>query len=99
MNTFVLSFNPFDSLISSEQVNEIVRSHREVEQWYFPFAGTCIFKSSKSVALLAPSFRALLNGAPFLLSEISPQSTGGAQDQYVWDWLNTSQLPRLPSKN
>jgi hypothetical protein len=97
MRTFVLSYNPFDPKITANQIQEIVRANRYVHQWYFPFLGTCIFKSDQTVRTLAPSFRAMLNGAPFLLSETFPNLTGGAQDNHVWDWLNSNQLPTLPS--
>jgi hypothetical protein len=97
VRTFSLSHDPFDPKISPIQVQEIVRNNRYIVNWYFPFAGTCIFKSEFDIHVLAPSFRAMLNGAPFLLSEVAPHNMGGAQDQSIWNWINSGQLPSLPS--
>ena len=97
MKTFILSHNPFEPSITSAQIQAIVRNNRFVSQWYFPFTGTCIFKSESELSVLAPSFRELFNHMPFFLSEVFPPSMGGSQDQYVWDWLNTNKMPTLPS--
>jgi hypothetical protein len=97
MKTFTLSYDPTGIRVSSNQVVAYIKNHRDIIQWYVPFAGTCVFKSNKDLLYFAASFRELFDGVPFLISLTSPVLMGGALDSHVWEWLNTGILPALPT--
>lgn len=99
MNTYTLSFNPFEIKFSYSQLAIFVKENRKVFQWYSPFVGTYIIKSTEPLTTLTESFRGFFDGAPFLLTYCYPSLTGGAQPSNVWDWLNTGNLPAITQKN
>ncbi len=98
MFTYSLSFSPFETKISNNQLLAAIKDNRKIYQWYSPFIGTYILKSYEPLTSLAESFRGLFEGAPFILSVIYPAMTGGAQSDEVWNWLNTGNLPTLEQK-
>jgi hypothetical protein len=92
---YVLSYYGWSVGPTDSQVRIFVQSHRDIETWYYPFAGTYIFKSKRHITDLAVQFRQFFGGSPFLLTCGTPSLMGGALPQNAWDWLNNVPVPEL----
>jgi hypothetical protein len=88
MNTYILNYNPFETVISPGQLATIIKDNRKIYQWYSPFSGTYVLKSTELLQSLAESFRGVFDGAPFILTLSYPMNMGGAQADMVWAWIN-----------
>lgn len=95
MNTYTLSYNPFETKFSATLLLNFIRENRKVLQYYQPFMGTYIIKSDETLLTLVESFGGQFDGAPFLLSYTSPSLVGGAQEPVIWQWINSGALPAL----
>ncbi|MEQ8312195.1 MAG: hypothetical protein RIA72_16030 [Sphingopyxis sp.] len=93
MNTYLLSYSPFEPKISYSQLATFIKDNRKVTQWYSPFLGTYVLKSVEPLSSLAESFRGAFDGAPFILTQAFPSHMGGAQTDLVWNWINNHGFP------
>lgn len=99
MNTYTLSYNPFETKLSATQLLTFIRESRKIFQYYQPFMGTYILKSDEPLLTLVESFRGQFDGAPFILSYTVPSMVGGAQETVIWQWLNSGTLPALTTSS
>lgn len=88
MNTYILSYNPYEVRISSGQLAIFIKDSKKIFQYYLPFTGTYVIKSYENLQSLAESFREAFSGAPFILTQAYPTNMGGAQSEIVWAWIN-----------
>lgn len=93
MNTYILSYNPFEMKVSHGQLAIFIKDSKKIFQFYSPFTGTYVIKSLDSLQSLAASFREVFEGAPFILTLANPAAMGGAQSQLVWNWVNGHGFP------
>jgi hypothetical protein len=92
MNCYLLSYNPFGLKITPTQLLGFIRENRRIFQWYSPFAGTYVLKSSDTTQSLAESFRTQFEGDLFILSTIDMPRVGGALPIEVWTWMAATGL-------
>lgn len=97
MNNFILSYNPFAVTPSAGQVLNHVQVSRNVHQYYQPFAGTYIIKSTLSAAALSDSLKGLFENTPYILAQLFPSVAGGTLPQEAWNWLNYGSVPQAPT--
>ncbi len=88
MNTYILSYNPFEMKISHGQLAIFIKDSKKIFQYYLPFTGTYVIKSVETLQSLAESFREVFEGAPFIVTMAYPTAMGGAQSELVWTWIN-----------
>lgn len=93
MNTYILTWEPYGGLVSSNQVDAFVTSHRLVVSWFRAFSGTYVFKSEATISELSKSMRLFFGDMHFFVAALSPRFSGGTLPQTVWDWINTDRLP------
>lgn len=94
--TFIISYVPFMSEDDARKFAAFVQSNVTTHQFYFPFFGTILIKSSFDLNLIVRSYHDYLGGGLFFVAEIDPQKTGGALDPRMWEWVNSSN-PTVPS--
>ena len=92
MNCYILSYNPFETKLSPNQLLGWIKESHKVYQWYSPFIGTYVLKSGENIAVLSEFFRTAFDGAPFLLTHANPAFVSGAQTPEVWTWINANGL-------
>ena len=97
-NTFILSYDPQMSDPSPMRLAEFVRSNGYTYQYFIPFLGTILIKSSATVIQLIDSYSPFIRPFPFMLSQLYPALMTGMLAQAQWDWINaTAPLP-LPGQ-
>jgi hypothetical protein len=98
MNTYLLAYDPLAGNFSITQLFAFVKENKKLDQYYTPFAGCYILKSSFAMNELQRSFASFFEGSQFVISPIEPSQTGGALPKEIWLWVNSGQLPSIDSK-
>ncbi|MBB3032977.1 hypothetical protein [Alteriqipengyuania lutimaris] len=96
MNVYLLSFNPFATNFSYNQLLSYIKDNRKVYQFYSPYAGTYILKSTDDTASLQDSFKGFFEGSHFIITKLHVFETGGFLNQEAWNWMAAGQNPFLP---
>ena len=92
---YLLAFDPATTSPTAMQLHVFITKHRDIESWYYPFAGTYILKSDKALIELINEFVSFFGATPFVLSWAPHQYLTGSLPPQVWTWLN-NQSPQLP---
>lgn len=88
---FTLSYDPISPSPSGPQLQAFIKEHRLIEEWYQPFLGTYIFKSSQSAATLKASFDPMFASTAYLISIAQPAQMTGALPPSIWAWISRGQ--------
>ena len=96
MNTFILSYNPFDGKASGSQIHAYVTDCRKITQYYQPWLGTYVLRSFEEMPSLLTGFNGLFHGTSYILAQVQPLQMNGLLDPSIWNWINTGNLPALP---
>jgi hypothetical protein len=96
MNTFILSYDPYGSKLSTAQIIGYIEASRDIHQWYPPFAGTVFLKSMDTLPSLSEKFRTQFGGGLCVVTQVSPSMMGGTLPTEVWAWLGASATPTFP---
>ncbi|WP_132833397.1 hypothetical protein [Sphingomonas sp. PP-CC-3G-468] len=95
MNSFILSYSPFQTTPTEGMLLTIVRINRHVSQFYQPFLGTYILKSEDTANVVNESFRGVFEQTPYMITLITNQWATGSLPQEVWNWLNHGVMPTI----
>lgn len=95
--TYQLTFSSANTSPNNNQVHIFITQNRDVDTWYFPFLGSYIFKSRKTLAELQPQFFQFFGSTVYTLSFLTPTLIAGALPQSVWQWVNNTEASALPS--
>jgi hypothetical protein len=98
-NTYMLNFDPLMTDPTPNRLIEFVRSNATTYQFYMPFPGTLIIKSSNMIRELLTSYQAFIQPNIFMLHQLTPTQINGLLDQSKWDWLNSVFPPPLLTTN
>jgi hypothetical protein len=93
---YLLTYDPAIISPTPMQLNVFISKHRDIESWFYPFAGTYILKSDKALVELINEFVTFFGAAPFILSWAPSQYLTGSLPPQVWTWLNAV-TPMLPN--
>ncbi len=96
MNTYILSYDPFGTKLSTSQIVGYVKASRDIYQWYPPFSGTIFIKSTDSLASLSEKFKVQFGSGLCVLSLVTPSLMGGTLPTEVWAWLGTGSTHVFP---
>jgi hypothetical protein len=95
MNNYVLSYNPISPNVSHNQLLQFIKDNRKVSQYYQPFLGTYILKSTESLFSLSESFKGLFDGFPFMIVSFAAWASGGQMPPEIWTWIGHGVFPAL----
>jgi hypothetical protein len=98
MNTYLLTYNPFDPKVSAGQLLAYIRDSRKIVQYYQPWLGTYVIKSYEALASLTEGFGGIFDTSPYFIAVIESTQTGGRLDPIIWQWINTGTLPALTTE-
>jgi hypothetical protein len=97
VKTYLLAFNPHAGNFTITQLFAFISDNKKIYQYYTPFVGCYILKSSYDLTVVQNTLRGFFETAQFVVSEINPFSTGGALPAEIWPWVNNGLLPSLPA--
>lgn len=93
MNTYILSYNPFDPRVTALQIHSAIQDSKIIAQYFQPWVGCYILKSIESSMTITQRFQGLFDQSTFLLAQVQPTATGGRLSPEIWQWINTGSLP------
>lgn len=93
MNTYILSYNPFEARVSPLQIHTAIQDSKIIAQYFQPWMGCYVLKSIESPATITQRFQGLFDEAAFVLAQIYPTATGGRLSPQIWQWINTGSFP------
>jgi hypothetical protein len=93
MQNFILSVDPSSISPNLAQVHAFIKTNRNVEQWFMPYQGLYILKSSMDIQPFILSFDEFLSGAFYVITPIKGAETGGRLPLEIWNWINFDVAP------
>jgi hypothetical protein len=93
---YVLAYDPATTSPTAMQLHVFITKHRDIESWYYPFAGTYILKSDRALVELINEFVTFFGTSPFLLSWVPHTYLSGSLPPQVWNWVNNQDNTLLP---
>lgn len=94
---YILTYDPASTSPTPMQLHVFISKNRDIESWYYPFAGTYIIKSDRALAELINEFSKFFGTSQFVLAWMPAQFVTGSLPPEVWNWVNNLSNPFLPA--
>lgn len=93
MNSFIVTYNPYSLYPTANQILNHLDTSKFVNEFYTPYAGTILIKSTYDFATVNKSFLGFFDASMFLVIQFDKSFTNGNLPQEVWTWINFDIIP------